>query len=252
MPTPDLPKVEAAIIELTNAFRQEQGLANVRANASLRKAAESFAQYLARTNAFSHTADGRQPADRAKAAGYDYCMVAENLASNLDSRGFETRQLARDAVEGWKNSPGHRKNLMQPNVTEIAVAVAKAPGQEKYLSVQMFGRPAAMRYDVRVRNASDVSVSYMLGERSFTIEGRRIVTHTECTPHKLSFVSAGSWLSKQALSSSFTVTASGTYLIEPGVQGKGVKVMEQTNVAPSRAAPKDAMPANAKQPPTKR
>ena len=226
MPTPDLPKVEAAIVELTNAFRKEQGLGEVHPNAVLRKAAEDFARYLARTDTFSHTADSRQPADRAKAAGYDYCMIAENLASNLDSRGFETRQLARDAVEGWKGSPGHRKNMTQPHATETAVAVAKAPGEEKYLSVQLFGRPAALRYEFRVKNTSEIPVAYTLGERSFTIDGRRTITHTECSPGRLSFVSAGSWLSKQTLSAAYAIKAGGTYLIEPQRQGKGLVIAE--------------------------
>ena len=79
MPTPDLPKVEAAIVQLTNVFRKEQGLAAVQPNPVLRKAAEDFARYLARTNTFSHTADGRQPGERAKAGGYDFCIVSENL-----------------------------------------------------------------------------------------------------------------------------------------------------------------------------
>ena len=53
------------------------------------------------------------PPQRAEAQGYRYCTVAENLALNLDSRGFETRQLARKAVEGWKASPGHRANMLR-------------------------------------------------------------------------------------------------------------------------------------------
>ena len=211
MPTPDLPKVEAAIVQLTNVFRKEQGLAAVRPNAVLRKAADDYARYLARTNTFSHTADGRQPGDRAKAGGYDFCIVAENLASNLDSRGFETQQLARDAVEGWKNSPGHRKNMVQPYVTEIAVAVAKAPGEEKYLSVQLFGRPLSSRYEFTVKNASEMPVAYAFEGRDFKVEGRRIITHTECTPGSLSFVSAGSWLTKQTLSITLPVKAGVTY-----------------------------------------
>ena len=84
MPTPDIAKVEAAIVQLTNVFRKEQGLAAVHPNLVLRKAAEDFARYLARTGTFSHTADNRQPGDRAKAAGYEFCIVSENLASNLD------------------------------------------------------------------------------------------------------------------------------------------------------------------------
>ena len=230
MPTPDLPKVEAAIVQLTNVFRREQGLAAVHPNVVLRKAAEDFARYLARTNTFSHTADGRQPGDRAKAGGYDFCIVSENLASNLDSRGFETQQLARDAVEGWKGSPGHRKNMVQPHVTEIAVAVAKAPGEEKYLSVQLFGRPITLRYEFTVRNASELPVAYTFEGRSFTVEGRRIITHTECAPGGLAFVSAGNWLTKQALSAAFPVMAGATYLIEPAT-GTTIEIRETPPVA---------------------
>ena len=242
MPTPDLPKVEAAIVQLTNAFRKEQGLGAVHPNAVLRKAAEDFARYLARTNTFSHTADGRQPGDRAKGGGYDYCLVAENLASNLDSRGFESQQLARDAVEGWKNSPGHRKNMVEPNVTEIAVAVAKAPGEEKYLSVQLFGRPVSLRYEFTVKNASELPVAYTFDGRAFNVEGRRIITHTECVPGKLAFVSAGTWLKKQPLSAMFPVKAGGTYLIEPGASSQTVKIGELTAPAAKTAAPATGNP----------
>jgi hypothetical protein len=247
MPTPDLPKVEAAIVQLTNVFRKEQGLAAVHPNAVLRKSAEDFARYLARTNSFSHTADGRQPGDRAKAGGYDYCLVAENLASNLDSRGFESLQLARDAVEGWKNSPGHRKNMVQPHVTETAVAVAKAPGEEKYLSVQLFGRPATQRYEFKVKNASELPVAYVFEGRSFTIDGRSIITHTECVPGALSFVSAGSLFSKQALSAAFPATAGATVLIEPAGSGPSLKIglLGGSATAPPAAAGAKAAPATA-------
>ena len=226
MPTPDLPKVEAAIIELTNVFRREQGLAAVQPNVVLRKAAEDFARYLARTSTFSHTADGRQPGDRAKAGGYDFCLVAENLASNLDSRGFETRQLARDAVEGWKNSPGHRRNMVEPNVTEIAVAVAKAPGAEKYLSVQLFGRPASAKYQFVVANTATVPVAYSFAGRAFDIEPHRVITHTECVPGKLTFVSAGGWLAKQTLNLVMPVKNGASFLIEASKDGKSVGVRE--------------------------
>ncbi len=242
MPTPDIAKVEAAIVQLTNVFRKEQGLAAVTPNLVLRKAAEDFSRYLARTGTFSHTADGRQPGDRAKAAGYDFCIVSENLASNLDSRGFETNQLARDAVEGWKGSPGHRKNMVEPNVTEIAVAVAKAPGEEKYLSVQLFGRPISQRYEFTVSNASEVPVAYSFAGRPFTVEQRRIITHTECVPGTLSFVSAGSWLNKQTLTTSFPIAPGAGFLIEPAKSG-GTVAIRAVKGSPAKA---EAAPASGK------
>ena len=77
---PDLPQTERAIVEMTNAFRRESKLGEVKPNAALTAAARAFAEYLARTGKFAHEADGRQPAQRAEASGYRYCRVAENLA----------------------------------------------------------------------------------------------------------------------------------------------------------------------------
>ena len=150
---PDLPQTEIAIVEMTNAFRQEGRLGQVKPNAVLTAAARAFADYLAKSGKFAHEADGRKPAERAEAQGYRYCLVAENLAMNLDSRGFETKALARQAVDGWKNSPGHRANLLQPIVTEIGVAVVRAPDRDpKFISVQLFGRPASLKVEFRIEN----------------------------------------------------------------------------------------------------
>src|SRR5262245_21032002 len=115
-----------AIVEMTNAFRKENKLSDVKPNAALTAAARAFAEYLARTGKFAHEADGREPAQRATAQCYRYCLVAENLALNLDSRGFQTRQLAGHVLNGWKESPGHRANLLQAAATEIGVAVVRA------------------------------------------------------------------------------------------------------------------------------
>lgn len=216
MPTPDLAAVELQIVQQTNAFRREHKLGELKPNAVLRAAAEGFARYLAKTNTFSHTADGRQPAERAKTAGYSYCLVAENLALNMDSRGFSSVQLATDAVEGWKKSPGHRENLLRGPLTEIGVAIAKAPGEEKYLSVQLFGRPSSLQYQFKITNRSDASVTYKLDGAGQSIQPREIVTHTECNASKLSFESAsrGLFSSKQPIGGRFEPKAGASYVIE--------------------------------------
>jgi uncharacterized protein YkwD len=46
---PDLPQTEAAIIEMTNAFRKDSTLQPVRPNTALAAAARAFAEYLAKT-----------------------------------------------------------------------------------------------------------------------------------------------------------------------------------------------------------
>ena len=158
---PDLPQTEIAIVEMTNAFRKDNKLGALKPNAALAAAARAFADYLGKSGRFGHEADGRQPAQRAEAQGYRYCTVAENLALNLDSRGFETKELARNAVEGWKASPGHRANMLRPHVTEIGVAVVRAPDRDpKFISVQLFGRPDSLKVTFRTAREPRCATSW--------------------------------------------------------------------------------------------
>jgi hypothetical protein len=201
--SPDIAKVEIAIVELTNAFRTEHKLGALAPNAELARAARTYAEFLARSNLFSHTADGRQVSDRTKAAGYAHCQVAENLALFEDSRGFETRELAHHMVEGWKGSPGHRKNMLAPHVTETGVAVAKSRGSEKYLSVQIFGRPESTSYGFRINNASRVVVTYSHGEKAHEIAPNYTIRHTACLPAPIEFRKAAGAGGSRALSARY-------------------------------------------------
>ena len=139
----DSPAVERAIIEGTNRFRHEQGLATVRPDSILDRTAHEFAEYLARTDRFDHEADGRTPAIRARAQGYDYCLVAENIAYQFDSRGFSSSALAQGLVQGWKDSPGHRRNMLDGRAIDTGVAVAQSRHTGRFYAVQMFGRRRA-------------------------------------------------------------------------------------------------------------
>lgn len=218
---PDIPKTEIAIVEQTNAFRRSEKLGAVKPNAELTRTAKLFAEYLAKTDRFAHEADGRKPADRAKASGYRFCIVSENLALNLDSRGFSTNGLATQAVEGWKNSPGHRKNMVEPHVTEIGVGIARAPtGDPKFISVQLFGRPESFKYQFRVENKSAVSVRYAALGKTHTIEPRVIATHTACSPGEVVFERAGNMLTGAKLVGRFTARDGALYAITTGSDGR--------------------------------
>jgi hypothetical protein len=185
---PDLPQTEIAIVEMTNAFRKENKLGEVKPNAALTAAARAFAHYLAKTGKFAHEADGREPSDRAAEQGYRYCLLAENLALNLDSRGFESRKLAGDVLKGWKESPGHRANLLQAGATEIGVAVARAPDRDpKFISVQLFGRPEDLKVTIKIENRSAVTVRYRLGGEAQDVPPRAVVTHAQCDSEPLVF-----------------------------------------------------------------
>lgn len=218
---PDIAKTEVAIVQMTNEFRRAEKLGEVKRNRELDLTARLFAEYLAKTGRFAHEADGRQPADRAKAAGYKFCTIAENLALNQASRGFKSEGLAKQAVEGWKNSPGHRKNMVQPSVTEIGVGVAKAPDADpKYLSVQLFGRPESLRIQFKIENQAGATVTYNASGKSHTIEPRMIITHTVCEPLEIDFQKSGSWLTSTAINSKFTAGDGSRFLLKAGSNGR--------------------------------
>jgi len=153
----------------------------------LTEAAQYFADYLARTSKFSHTADGQQPSDRAKKHGYDYCIVLENIAYEYNSSGFSTEDLARRFVEGWKNSPGHRKNMLDADVTETGVAVARSEKTGYYYAVQEFGRPHALAIAFKVSNHADAMVEYTVGDQKFSLPPRYTRKHDQCRPQDVTF-----------------------------------------------------------------
>jgi uncharacterized protein YkwD len=185
--TPDLEAVTRAIVEQTNAFRKSEKRADVAVNAKLADAARGFAAYMAKTGRYGHTADDRQPADRAKAAGYEYCIVLENIAYAFQSKGFTSEELAKTFVEGWEKSPGHRKNMLDPDATETGVAVARSEKTGHYFAVQMFGRPKSQAIRFQVANRTQGEVTYKVGDKEFALPVDYVRTHELCRPAEVTF-----------------------------------------------------------------
>ncbi len=217
----DAAKAAGRIIDLTNAFRKGQGKEPVKASQELTKAAEAFARYMAEKDRYGHTADGRRPAQRAKAAGYEYCIVLENIAYQYSSRDFETEDLAKRFERGWEESPGHRRNMLDPDVTQTGVAVARSEKTGHYYAVQMFGRPKSAAIEFRIANRSEVEVEYTVGGRKFRLGPRYTRSHTRCRPGEVSFapaVEAGEARTvRPADGDRFVLTADGEgYAVEKG------------------------------------
>jgi uncharacterized protein YkwD len=182
---PDFARVKELILEHTNDFRRKEGRPVLKVNADLATAAQEFADFMARTDKYSHTADGQQPWERTAKAGYKECIVAENIAYVYNSAGFTTEELARQFFEGWKNSPEHRKNMLDPDLFEIGVGVAHSDTSGKYYGVQDFGRPKSHALVFKLTNDTDATVEYKLDDKTFSIEPHYTVTHTRCRPPQL-------------------------------------------------------------------
>ena len=179
---PDLPEAVKRIVAQTNEFRKAEGRPAVEVNPKLTETARYFADFMARTDKYGHTADDSRPADRAKKHGYDYCLVSDNIAYQFNTEGFATKDLAEGYFTGWKESPGHRKNMLDPDVTETGVAVARSDKTGYFYAVQMFGRPKSKAIEFRIANKSDAAVEYTIGDRTFPLLPRYTRTHTSCRP----------------------------------------------------------------------
>ncbi len=185
--TPDLDRVAAGVLKETNAFRAANKLGNVETSSKLQEAAAEFARYMAKTDRYGHEADGRQPQGRAEKHGYQYCLIAENIAYAFDSDGFSTEQLIEQFVKGWEDSPPHRRNMLDPDVVEIAIGIAQSKDTGVFYAVQMFGRPESMRIEFAIANESEQTVAYTLGGKKFTLPPSYARTHQRCRPSELRF-----------------------------------------------------------------
>jgi uncharacterized protein YkwD len=182
---PDLARAADLIFQRTNSFREEKGRRPLQRNEQLAQAAQYFADYMAQNDTYGHHADGQRPADRASQHDYEYCIVLENIAYQYSTAGFRTQELARRFHRGWEESPGHRRNLLDRDVTEIGIAIAQSEETGYIYAVQKFGRPESARIEFEVRNDSSQDVSYELGDDTYELPPRYSRTHFRCRPAEL-------------------------------------------------------------------
>ena len=109
--------------DLINQYRSEKGLKPLRFNAKLTEAAKDHCRDLAKWDRISHYgSDGSNPWDRVKRTGYKARLAAENVG---------TGQINFDEVlKGWKDSPGHNKNLLLADGQEMGLALVQDPNTE--------------------------------------------------------------------------------------------------------------------------
>jgi len=125
---------ESRIFDLINAQRQHQGLRPLVYNAQLDRMAKIQADNMARFQKMAHVLpDANLPSlgDRARYVGYTYGRIAENVAL-----GFPN---AETVVEGWMNSSGHRRNILDREVIETGIGIARSSAGGIYYC-QVFGR----------------------------------------------------------------------------------------------------------------
>lgn len=125
---------ESRIFDLINAQRRQAGLAPLVYNAQLDQMAKIQSVQMAEVQKMAHVlpeAELPTLTDRARRVGYPYGRIAENVAL-----GYPT---AESVVEGWMTSKGHRANILNRDVVETGIGIARSRAGGLYYC-QVFGR----------------------------------------------------------------------------------------------------------------
>lgn len=126
----EIAKLQREVADLVNKERAKEGLAPLKFNIELSKVATIKSQDMIDKNYFSHTSPTYgSPFDMMRSFGIKFSTAGENIAYGQRS--------AAEVMNGWMNSPGHRKNILSPNYDEIGVGVAKDSNGTIYWT-QMF------------------------------------------------------------------------------------------------------------------
>jgi uncharacterized protein YkwD len=112
----------AAMASLVSAFRREHGLGPVTVDPTLTHLAHEQARNMAAYNMIGHDV-GRSFSERRR--GIRARVVVENLGAAYGS--------VAEAFAGWRDSPSHRANMLDPDMTRLGIAAA--PTSDSYYRV---------------------------------------------------------------------------------------------------------------------
>jgi len=134
-PSPAKDKITSMEDEVSRLINIERGKEcdnPLRTDERLRTAARNHSADMAKNDYFSHVSlDGRTFVDRIARAGYPRgSAAAENIAAGYGS--------AKAVVQGWMDSPGHRRNIMSCGSKAVGVGLAYRGGKPYW--TQDFGR----------------------------------------------------------------------------------------------------------------
>jgi len=111
---------ERQLFEALNRERSAQGLSALRWDASLFKAARLHALRMADLNMLEHQLPSESNLEgRLAEAGAHFSVIAENIAIGPNPQSIHN---------GWMDSPGHRKNILDPRLTSVGIAAVHGPG----------------------------------------------------------------------------------------------------------------------------
>ncbi|USL36708.1 CAP domain-containing protein [Priestia megaterium] len=129
--TKDASQFEQKVVDLVNQEREKQGLKPLTLNKKLSDVARTKSKDMMGKGYFDHNSPTYgSPFDMMKQFGIEYTTAGENIAKG--------QQSPEDVMNAWMNSDGHRKNILNPDFTEIGVGYVK--GDTTYWTQQFIGK----------------------------------------------------------------------------------------------------------------
>ena len=143
-------QAELLMLGLINEERTSRGLDPLTINANLNDASEDHSQWMLDTDTFSHTGQGGSSATQ-RIENADYALegswaTAENIGWQSERGAPGIADDVRDIHESLMNSPGHRANLLNPDLEDIGIGieVGDFDGYEAVMITQNFGATDAV------------------------------------------------------------------------------------------------------------
>lgn len=134
--------IEDLILALTNAERAKEGRTALVPDERLRAAARQHSAEMEEKRYFAHespVAAHAKLSQRVDLTGFAWRGIAENI---FQAEGYDTGDkpaIAKLAVESWMDSPGHRRNILSPDLARLGVGVTVKG--DRFQATQVFGTP---------------------------------------------------------------------------------------------------------------
>jgi len=106
---------------LVSGYRTANGLGPVSIDPELMKLAGDQARAMAAHDKLDHSVY-RPFQDRIRASSFDAAVAVENIGAGYDTLS--------EAFSGWRASPPHRANMLNPAVTKMGIAATYAPASK--------------------------------------------------------------------------------------------------------------------------
>lgn len=131
-----------------NGLRKSLGVPPLKLNDTLREAALVHSKFQALNNKMTHDQpkiELKEPQDRVRYfKGFDFEIVGENVQEISLPKGKlsakEVSTLAEAIYQGWKNSPPHYKNMVNPEYRMENLAFSENKALTKLYATQVFGK----------------------------------------------------------------------------------------------------------------